>query len=144
MRKFSLKLAGSSLAFATLSIVASVATFAQSYRYSTYDASADAAGLAVGGTMMFVYFCFICCVPLIISSICAFVVHKDAKKNNVENAVLWTAVSFFFPLIGLLIYFLAIKPEALRNGGSNINQTVNEVKAKVEEKVEDVKEELEK
>lgn len=143
MRKLSQKLLGGSALFTAASILVPVLAQAQTYRYDyDYSAGDAAAGAAFGGTMLAVYVC-VCCISLIVPIICAVIVYKDAQKNNVENAILWTVISFFFPLIGLLVYFLAIKPEAVKKNGG-LNATVSNVASKIEEKVEEVKDDMNK
>jgi hypothetical protein len=76
------------------------------------------------GSFFMIYFAIICSsaiISLMINSIAAYAVYNDAKKNNVDNAILWTAFSFFFPLIGILIYFLAIKPGAIKSTSTQIS-----------------------
>ncbi len=40
----------------------------------------------------------------------SFLVYRDAKKRGL-NALLWAAIVFFTGLIGLLVYFLLIRPK---------------------------------
>jgi hypothetical protein len=52
--------------------------------------------------------------------------YSDAKKNNVENPVLWGILGFT-GLIGLLIYFLVIRPEAIKkNSGAQVVESKSE------------------
>lgn len=59
-----------------------------------------------------------CCfafIPMLIwAAISYFVVYKDAQNNNVSSPGLWFAVTFFFGLLGLLLYFLVGK----KSGGA--------------------------
>lgn len=57
----------------------------------------------------------------------AYFVYKDAEKNNVENSIAWALVTFFTGVIGLLIYFFAIKPAAEQKRAVEANNT-SEVK----------------
>ena len=36
----------------------------------------------------------------------AYWVYKDANKRNMDNAILWAAITFLLGLIGLVIYLL--------------------------------------
>lgn len=36
----------------------------------------------------------------------AYWVYKDANKRNMDNAVLWAAITFLLGLIGLVIYLI--------------------------------------
>jgi len=76
--------------------------------YYTTSVNDQAAANAIAGFSL-VFWLVFCCVYLLIVGGMAFVVYNDAKKNAVENGVLWAALTFFFGLIPLLIYFLAIK-----------------------------------
>ena len=59
-----------------------------------------------------------CVCPLVIGLAVAggisYFVYTDAVKNRVENPGLWALVCFFTGLIGLLIYFLAIRPKYVK------------------------------
>ncbi len=95
------------------SLLVTVPVLASGYDY-TYSNAADAAAATtfLGGTFL------LACCPLIIyvvfDLVIAYIVYSDAKKNKVENGVLWAVITFFFSLIGLLVYFLAIRPEAMK------------------------------
>lgn len=128
-------LSTTALAFTALTNVVS----ANGYYYDyTTDAAADAAAASGFFGLSLIYICCVCLVPLIVGGVLAYVVYKDAKKNNVENPALWAILTFFFSLIGLLVYFLAIRPEAIKKN-SGLSGVVNEVKEKVEEKLDDTK-----
>lgn len=104
---------GSSIAFA--STVA-----AQRYTYDyTYDATEEAAG-GVIASMGILFYCCILCIPLLVLFGFAYWVYKDATKYKVENPALWGLLTFCTGIVGLLIYFLAIRPEAVKKleGGS--------------------------
>jgi len=93
--------------------LASTPVLAQSYDYYTYSAASDAAASSVFGFGMLLS----CCIPLfaiVICAVLAYVVYKDAQKNKVENPALWAILTLFFSVIGLLVYFLAIRPEAIK------------------------------
>lgn len=71
-------------------------------------------GAAFGSMIML---CVICCsvlVSLLIPFAFAYWVYKDAVKNKVDSPMLWALITFFFTLIGLLIYLLAIRPDAIK------------------------------
>jgi hypothetical protein len=72
------------------------------------------AGLSFISAYSVFWICCACCIPIIIDAVLAYVVYQDAQKYKVENGVLWAIVTFFFNIIGILVYFLAIKPEALK------------------------------
>jgi ABC-type transport system involved in multi-copper enzyme maturation permease subunit len=118
MRNLSQKLLGGALAFGVVSVVSTVIAHAQSYSAyydDSYYGNTAADGIFGGASLLMT--CVWCCFGLVILAfplICAIVVYKDAKKYNVENGFLWAILTFFFNIIGLLIYFLAIKPEAVR------------------------------
>jgi cbb3-type cytochrome oxidase subunit 3 len=101
-------LVGASLAFAT-----TVAAQTYSYDYTPYTAT-DAAAGGVFATFSIVLYCCLLCVPTIILIALAVYVYKDAQKHNVDNAALWALLTFFTGIIGLLVYLLAIKPEAVK------------------------------
>lgn len=118
MRKRSLKLVAAAVGSGAISMLATVTAYAQSYRYDYgYDDIDALAGAGFLGGFGIIWVC-VCCIALIVPLVCAFVVYRDAEKNNVENGILWAVLSFLFPLIGLLIYFLAIKPEAMKKNGT--------------------------
>ena len=76
--------------------------------YSSNDAAATGfAALFTGGTMIF----SLCCIGLmwLLWAGLAYWVYKDAQKHNVDNAVLWAILTFFFGLIPLVIYLAAIR-----------------------------------
>lgn len=110
-KTFSRILAGATAAVAFT--LAATPAFAQSYYDYTYSAGDAAAATAFGG-LSFVWAICVCCVPLIVDSVIAYLVYKDAKKHNIENAGLWAALCFFFTVIGLLVYFLVPRAEAMK------------------------------
>lgn len=99
---------GSSIAFAT-----TVAAQSYSYNYTPYNAT-DAAAGGIFATAGLAFYCCVLCIPLIIVLALAYYVYKDATKYEVENPILWALLTLFTGVIGLLIYFLAIKPEAVK------------------------------
>jgi len=114
---------GSSIAFAT-----TVAAQTYSYDYTPYTySSGDAAAGGLFASMGIALYCCIACVPLIILIALAYCVYKDAQKYQVENAALWAVLTFFTGLIGLLIYFLAIRPDAVKKmeskGATHVEHT---------------------
>jgi ABC-type transport system involved in multi-copper enzyme maturation permease subunit len=97
--------------FAIVSLITNVVTYAKTYTSSTYSTEVD----PVFGLVF--YLISICCFGLIYAAIpiaCAVVVYRDAKKNKVEHIYLWTLITLLFNVIGLIIYFLAIRPEYIR------------------------------
>lgn len=78
-----------------------------SYTNTSSDLTDEQAS-ALAGTTLIVVIVSICC-GLLIAAGLAYLVYSDAKKNNVPNGVLWAVLTFFFGIIPLLIYFLAIK-----------------------------------
>jgi hypothetical protein len=113
------KAAAASTTIAAMSLAFASTVSAQTYRYDyTTTAASDAAagGIFAGFGLIW---CCIMCVPFVILLGLAIFVYKDAEKNKVENGVLWAILTFFTGIIGLLIYLLAIKPEAIKkNGGT--------------------------
>lgn len=125
MRRFSQKLLGGAGAFSVASVLATVVAHAQTATpyYDDYVYATTAADTAFLGGFTLMYVCF-CCVAILVPIACAVIVYKDAMKFKIDNAVLWAVLAFFFPIIGLLVYFLAIKPDAVRKqGGSHPTET---------------------
>lgn len=120
MKRLALKALSAGATFAGVSLAAAQTVAAQSYYYSSDLSSGAASGLVFGSILLY---CCILCVPLIIWTVVSYLVYKDAVKNNVDNAALWGILVFFFSVVGILIYFLAIRPEAIKKnegkGGSN-------------------------
>lgn len=100
---------GSSLAFAT-----TVAAQRYSYDYTFNSADAAAAtglaGMAYG--LNFLMLCCFCCIPVILSIVLFIFVYKDTQKYNIENGIIWAILAFTW--VGLLIYLLAVRPDAVR------------------------------
>ncbi|MEP7103130.1 MAG: PLDc N-terminal domain-containing protein [Candidatus Dojkabacteria bacterium] len=89
--------------------------FAQTYYPYTTTTAADAAAASAAGLgFSFVWLLCVCCVPLLIDSVIAYLVYKDATKHKIENAGLWAVLCFFFNIIGILIYFLVPRAEATK------------------------------
>lgn len=122
MKRIANKMLSSVATFATTSlVVASAATVAAqryTYDYSVTDA-AGAGGFAIG--MILIYCCALC-IPLLIVIGLAVWVYKDAQKNKVDNAALWAILTFFTGLIGILIYLLAIRPDAIKKMESEVKK----------------------
>lgn len=93
-----------------------------------YDVAADSTAAGLFGLGSLAYICCVCILPLVLGAVLAYIVYKDAQKNQVENAALWAILTFFFSLIGLLVYFLAIRPEAIKKmeGRSGATPTTTE------------------
>lgn len=103
--------AGSAIAgFTLLAAPVMAQSYMYDYGYTGADTAAGVAGLGFG----VVYMLCICCVPLIISSVVAYLVFKDAKKHNIDNAAVWALLCFFFNVIGVLVYFLVPRAEAMK------------------------------
>ncbi len=88
--------------------------------YSAYDdylatSTAAATGLMGLSTVWIIAICCGAVIGLAIQIGITYWVYKDAKKNKAGNEVLWAVITFFTGLLGLLIYALAIRPEAVRN-----------------------------
>ena len=64
--------------------------------------STDTAGSIIG--LFFSCFCWI--IGLVIDIVLAWWVYNDAKKRGNPNAILWAILTFFFTLLGLLLYFV--------------------------------------
>lgn len=114
------------LSTTVLFLASATAVAAQSYRY---DYAVD--DIAAAGTLGVGYLIFICCAVICgfaVNFLVAYFVYTDAKKLNIDSALLWAVVSFFFTVIGLLIYLLAIRPDAQRaqQGGSKPVSTEGE------------------
>ncbi len=81
--------------------------------YGNSIGAATAATAGIGGVMIVVW-CCVALVALVVPLVLAIVVYKDAQKHKVDNPILWALLSFFFSIIGLLIYFFAIRPDAIK------------------------------
>ncbi len=115
MKRLLVKAATASATIAAVSLLAVQSVSASGY-YNTVDYTTDAAGSAFGLGIVAIWCCALL-VPAIICIVMAYYVYNDAKKNNIENGPLWALLTLFTSLIGLLIYLLAIKPEALKKQG---------------------------
>jgi hypothetical protein len=109
------------------------AVHASGYDYTDYytDLAAASAASSSLGAAGLVATLITCCIPiawLIFSVVVAIVVYKDAEKNKVENGVIWALLTFFFNIIGLLVYYLAIKPEAMKKNAGGSTSTPSETK----------------
>ncbi|MEO6729239.1 MAG: hypothetical protein ABIM99_04925 [Candidatus Dojkabacteria bacterium] len=111
MRKTFSKVLAAASAVVAYSLLATP-VFAQSYVYDYgYTDAAAATGLA---GFSFVWALCACCIPLIINGVIAYYIYKDAKKNHIDNEAVWAIVGFFFSLLGLLVYFLVPRAEAMK------------------------------
>lgn len=61
---------------------------------------------AAAFAVVLVIYCLCGLIWLGIAAAIAYWVYRDAKKRNNPNAVIWAIVSFFFHVIGLLLYFV--------------------------------------
>lgn len=61
-----------------------------------------------------IFFCCIFFCAWAIPAILAYIVYQDAVKNSVDSPILWGLLTFFTGWIGLLVYFLAIRPDAIK------------------------------
>lgn len=122
MKRIANKMLSTVATFATFSLLAASAATVAAQRY-TYDYTvtdaAGAGGFAIG--MILVYCCIIC-VPLILFIALSVWVYKDAQKNKVDNAALWAVLTFFTGLIGILIYLLAVRPDAIKKMESEVKK----------------------
>lgn len=120
---------GSSIAFAT---TVAAQRYTYDYTYNSADAAAATGLLSVFGGAYFLYICCICCIPLLISLAIFIFIYKDTQKYNVENGLLWAI--FGLTWVGLLIYLLAVRQDAIRefekNHGGKVH-TPNPEKATV-------------
>lgn len=93
--------------------VVSVTLFALTAGLNVVAASSNN-GDGAAGFFFFMIYCMACLCGLAIGLIIPFFVYKDAVKNEIENPILWAVVTFFFTVPGLLIYLLAIRPDAVK------------------------------
>jgi hypothetical protein len=99
--------AGSIVLFATMA----GKVLAQSSSDYLYSTTSDAASSAVFGGFTLVW----CCVALVGLAVwlgVTYWVYKDAKKNNPEQAMLWTLVTLVAGVVGLIVYLLAGRKKA--------------------------------
>jgi len=106
-----------------LTLATAVYANGYNYTYDLSDVTASSAGTAVAGTVGLVVWCCIILFAFLVPVVLAIVVYKDAEKNKVENAIIWALLTFFFNVIGLLVYFLAIRPEAMKKNGGGSTST---------------------
>lgn len=92
-----------SLALATPAYAQSDYDWDWEYSTDTTDSSGVFSGIGL------VMWCCIMACALIIPVALAFFVYKDAQKSGTDNPTLWALLTFFFGLIGLLLYFLVGK-----------------------------------
>jgi hypothetical protein len=109
--------AGGVLALLT-TLVSPVLASGSDYWWTGSDIESQVASTAIiGGGMSIAVIISICCGFIFyfgIDILLAFLVYRDAQKNKVDNAVLWAILTLFFNLVIILVYFLAIRPEAIR------------------------------
>lgn len=86
-----------------------------SYSYRTNDP-------LIFGVTSFVYL-LCCCIFAIPWLFICFWIYKDAKKNNIENPILWALLAFFTSIIGILIYLLAVRPDAIKKNSNSSNNS---------------------
>jgi len=80
--------------------------------FAQTDTTDTGAGL-VGG--LFGCVCYL--IGLVIDIAITYWVYTDAKKRGNPNAVLWAVVTFFFTLIGLILYVLIGRNQGTAMGG---------------------------
>jgi len=114
------KIAAASVTFAVTSSVLITTVAAQSYD-STYYRSTDSAANAGLGIGVLAFYCCICLISLLVPTAIAYFVYKDAVRNEVDNPILWAILTFFLTVVGLLIYFLAIRPDAIKQKESRMS-----------------------
>lgn len=74
------------------------------------DTSSTDDGALAGMSLIFWCCCF--AVMMLIPLALAFFVYKDAQKSGTESPIMWALLTFFFGLIGLLLYFLVGKKKS--------------------------------
>jgi hypothetical protein len=87
--------------------------------------SVEEVGGVLGGlsvTLVLVICCALC-LGFIVPLILAILVYRDATKNMVENAALWAIIAFIFNIVGTLIYFFLIRPEAIKKNQTQVPPT---------------------
>ncbi|MGA1820789.1 MAG: hypothetical protein ACMUHU_07270 [Thermoplasmatota archaeon] len=104
-RKTFVRIVSIALVLLSIAVTGSVAAQAD-------DPSAGGGGAVAVMCLLYACFTFL---PFIVILILAIWVHSDAKNNGVDNAFLWAVVVFFTGIVGLIIYFLVIKPKALED-----------------------------
>lgn len=114
-------------------ILSGTSLLAQSRLDYQYDPAAEAVGL---GFSTIIWLCC-CCLIWLPFFVIAYLVYKDAQKNNIDNAMLWALLAFFFPLFGILIYFLVARNNAT---GANVT-TANTAPTQPVEEAQVVREE---
>jgi len=104
----------SGLLFVIASILVTLTTTLNALAQSTSDGSSSG-GSAGASIVCLLLQCFI---PLVIWGIWIAVsvwVKNDAEAAGVDNPMLWAVLTFFFGIVVLIIYLVAIKPNALKN-----------------------------
>jgi thiol:disulfide interchange protein len=84
-------------------------TTEQTTTYYEDDDNADKEGAlacAMCGGVGLVFFL----IPLALSAIIAWWIHRDATRSGNPNAVLWAVLGFFLNVVGLIIY-LIVRPK---------------------------------
>jgi len=108
--------AGSAVVAFTLMAAPVMAQSYYDYGYTPADTAAATGIFAV--TSFLPLLC--CCVMYLVFIGIGIWVYKDAKKHNIDNAAVWAILCVFFTVIGLLIYFLVPRAEAMKKmEGSN-------------------------
>jgi hypothetical protein len=107
------KLAKAATALSTIFSAMALSTArAAAYYTSSYSSTDDAAATGIAalftGGMIIIP---LCCglLGFLVWVVVAFLIYKDAQKNNVDNPILWAIVVWFTGVIGILIYLLAIR-----------------------------------
>lgn len=55
---------------------------------------------------IWIFACLIMIVSYGVLFAISYIVYRDAKKNNIDNPILWGLLTFFTGLIGIVLYFL--------------------------------------
>lgn len=111
MKSLAAKLGGSILTSgAFFTVVSTINVVSASYHNEPGD---DVAGI-IGFMFICGFYIFILMCPFIINLALAYYVYNDAVKMKIDNPMLWAIVTFFFNVIGLVIYYLGIRQDAIR------------------------------
>jgi hypothetical protein len=75
----------------------------------------DGSGAILGGGL---FSCICGLIWLAVEIGIAYWVYNDAKKRGNPNAILWAVLTFFFTLLGLILYFLIGRNQGTSAGGT--------------------------
>lgn len=114
-------------AVAVLAYVSPALAYGYYDDYSYYATGDAAAATGIATVSLLVYCCFLVVWLGVVVGL-TYYVYKDTKKYNVENGILWVLLTFFFNIVGFLIYFLAIRPDAMRKSQESKGGKVEDMK----------------